>query len=710
MRVGHPTAFWPIISALFAIHAPLALVAQAADSTNRAAAEASRVQGSRDSTRARLLESVRVTGRFDDLIGTARSASEGRVGSVELGARTRARVGELLETVPGMIVTQHSGDGKANQYFVRGFNLDHGTDFRTTVEGMPVNMPSHAHGQGYTDLNFVIPEMVDHLDFLLGVQHAEIGDFGSAGGARFHLVRSLVRPVALAEYGANRFARALLGGSAVAGPGTLLLAGEGTAYDGPWERPQGVRKYNGMARYSWTRGHSRFGVLAMGYANAWDATDQVAHRAVTSGRVSRFASLDSTTGGNAGRLSLSAEWTRAAGTSVQRASLYGIHSTLGLVSNFTYFLDDPERGDQFTQRDRRAVLGGDVSDTRMMSAFGVAHTTTAGVQARADIIDGLGLYRSVGGVRTSDVRNDRVRQSATGVYVEAESRWTPQFRSVVGLRGDLHTFAVHSDREMNSGHRTAGILNPKLSLVFTPSSRAELYAGGGFGFHSNDARGTTISVDPVNGSAAERVTPLVRSRGAETGLRVSPVSGLRSTLSLWTLELESELLFLGDGGTTDPVDGTRRSGVTFANFYRASRALSLDADIAMARARFVSREGWRAHVPGAIERTLSAGMTWAPERGLFGAVRLRHFGAYALSEENTTRARASTLVNADFGFQAIGGARVKVTLLNVLDARADDIQYLYASRLPGEAPGGVEDVHFHPSEPRQLRLSVGWRF
>jgi hypothetical protein len=477
-----------------------------------------------DSARARRLDTVRVTGRIANLIGSARSASEGHVGAVELRARPLSREGELLETVPGVIVTQHSGEGKANQYFVRGFTLDHGTDFQTKVDGMPVNQPTHAHGQGYTDLNFLIPEFVRSLDYKLGVSHAELGDFGSAGAAEFFLAKRFDRPAATTDVGAFGLARAVLGQSTRIGGGDFLLGGEANAYDGPWLRPEAMRKFSGMARYTVDRGASQFSVLALGYRNRWDSSDKVPQRLIDAGVISRLGQVDSTLGGDTERYSLSASLRRVGGRSVQEVQVFGIRSSLALFSNFTYFLDNPTRGDQFEQVDRRTVFGGSVTHLQEVRALGVQHVLKGGVQTRADIAD-VALHRTERRDRYATVRADDIRQWSTGVFAESESRWTPMFR----------------DRPENAGRRSAGFVSPKASLILTPSVGAEFYLSGGFGFHSNDARGTTITVDPATGNPASRVDPLVRSRGAEVGARLAPVHGLRTTLSLWALSLDNEL-------------------------------------------------------------------------------------------------------------------------------------------------------------------------
>ena len=652
----------------------------------------------------------RFAGRIANLIGTARSASEGHVGSVELRARPLSREGELLETVPGVIVTQHSGDGKANQYFVRGVNLDHGTDFQTRVDGMPVNQPTHAHGQGYADLNFLIPEFVSSLDYKLGVYHAELGGFGSAGGAEFFPAKRFDRPVATSDVGAFGLARAVLGRSTRIGGGDLLLGGEAKAYNGPWERSEGLRKFSGMARYTVDRGPSQLSVLALGYRNRWNSSDQIPVRLIDAGVISRLGQVDSTLGGDTERNSLSASYRHVGANSVQQVQAYGIRSTLDLFSNFTYFLDNPVQGDQFEQVDRRTVFGGSVTHLQDVSAFGVHHLLKGGLQTRSDFAN-VGLHRTERRSRYATVRADDVGQWSTGLFVESESRWRPWLRSVLGARADGYLFDVDGDRAENAGRRTAGLVSPKASLIFTPSSTSEFYVSGGFGFHSNDARGTTIQVDPATGDPAQRVDPLVRSRGAEVGLRISPVAGLRTTLSLWALNLDSELLFVGDAGATEPTTESRRRGVTLANFYRPTPSLSLDADVSFAYARLRGVPSAQSRIPGALENVIAAGVTWSPERsGLYGAVRVRHFGAYPLIEDNGSRARATTLVNADAGVRLLRGVRLQATLLNVFDSRAADIQYFYASRVEGESTAGVDRVHVHPVEPRQLRASLGWAF
>src|SRR5690606_35774911 len=303
-----------------------------------------------------------------------------------------------------------------------------------------------------------------------------------------------------------------------------------------------------------------------------------------------------------------------------------------------------------------------------------------------------------------------VAQWSTGAYVELRSDWTPRLRSVLGLRGDVYRFDVSSDRPENSGDATDAILSPKASIVFEPWRGTELYVSGGYGFHSNDARGTVQTVDPATGEAVERVDPLARSRGAELGIRATPAAGWRTTLTAWSVELDSELLFVGDAGTTEPSDASRRIGLTWANFWRPLPQLRVDLDASFARARFHDLPPGEDRIPGALERVITAGVAWEPlAAGPHAALRLRHFGEYPLTEDGSVRAPAASLLNLNLGWTR-GPFRIGASVLNLLGAKDADIAYFYESRLPGEPPAGVEDVHFHPVEPRQIRVTLSWGY
>ena len=389
--------------------------------------------------------------------------------------------------------------------------------------------------------------------------------------------------------------------------GTLLLGGEYKGYDGPWELPEDLTKLSGMVRYVWQGTEQSVSLLALGYDGRWNASDQIPLRGVAAGLLSRFGQVDTTLGGSSSRYSLSGAWTRSVGGSSQQVSLYAINYDLDLFSNFTYLLDNATAGDQIRQRDRdRWIIGLDASHNTDLWFAGRDHSLTLGLQLRHDDAD-VSLSRTRERSLVRWVRQDEVAQWSAGLYGELRSSWSPVFRSVLGLRGDAHGFDVASDLAANSGTADDGIISPKLTLAFGPWSGTELYASGGLGFHSNDARGTVQTVDPETGEAVQSVNPLVQSRGAELGIRSSPVEGLRSTFAAWTVQLDSELLFVGDAGTTEAQGPTDRYGVTFANFYRLNDGWTADFDVSFTHARFSDLAEGDNRIPNALENVVAAG-------------------------------------------------------------------------------------------------------
>ncbi len=646
----------------------------------------------------------------ENLVGIAQSSSQGAITPQQLEARPMSRTGEVLETVPGVVISQHSGEGKANQYYLRGFNLDHGTDFATTVAGMPVNLPTHAHGHGYSDLNFLIPELVSGVQFSKGPYFADQGDFATAGAANINYVNAVERPIVQVAGGQDAYGRALFAASPKVGDATVLAALEVDHNDGPWDRPDGFGKVNGVVRYS--RGDTLSGLTltAMGYHGQWHATDQIPSRAVSEGVIGRFGSLDPSDGGRSSRYSASFEWQRTAAAGVTRVTAYGIGYDLDLFSNFTFFLDDPVHGDQFEQADHRVVGGGRVSHRRLARWADHPVQNTIGLQLRSDDIGTIGLYHTEARRRLGTTREDRVRQTGLGLYAENEVEWSPRVRTTVGLRADVYRFQVDSNLPVNSGTRWSAIASPKGGVVVGPWGGTEWYANAGLGFHSNDARGATIVVDPATGTPVDRVTPLARATGAEIGVRTVAVPHLQSTLTLWTLALDSELVFVGDAGTTEAGRPSRRSGVEWANYWRALPFLVVDGDVSWSRARFRDRDPAGDAIPGSVGAVVSGGVTADRERGPFGALRLRYFGPRPLVEDNAVRSEATSLLNLEAGYAVSPRARLALDVFNLLDAHDSDIDYFYSSRLSGEPAQGIDDRHFHPTLPRTLRIDLILRF
>jgi len=655
-----------------------------------------------------VLEEVLVEGRRQVLVGEARSASEGVIGQDDLEFRPLLRPGDVLEAVPGLIVTQHSGSGKSNQMFLRGFNLDHGTDFATWFDGMPVNLRTHGHGQGYTDINFVIPETIRTIDFVKGPYHAELGDFSSAGGAHFRTFDRYERNEVRIGLGENGFGRVLALGGADVGAGHLSGALEGQVYDGPWtDIDEDVEKINALLRYSGGDDERSWRITGMYYDNTWNSADQIPARAVEQGIIDEFGSIDTTLGGETHRGSLSASYTHEHEDHRTEWNAYVIDYALDLWSNFTYLLDDPVNGDQFQQVDDRTIYGGSYNRFWVTGAEEHFHHTL-GAEFRYDDISEVGLLRTQQRNFLSTVRLDSVDQASVGLFYELAWYFTDRWRSVLGIRGDYYWFDVTSDIPVNSGDDSDGIVSPKASLIYALSDDTELYISGGFGFHSNDARGTTITIDPGSGEPVDQVDPLVRSEGAEIGIKTVWLDSWNSSLALWYLELDSELLFVGDAGTTEASGASRRVGVEFNNFWAINDIWALEADFAWTDAEFKDAPG-EEEIPGAIPFVATGALTAAYPGGWFGQFRVRYFSEYPLIEDDSVESEGSTMANLALGWSGENW-RVQLDVLNLFDSNDRDIEYFFASRLPGEPLVGVEDVHYHVFEPRQFRAHVSYRF
>jgi outer membrane receptor protein involved in Fe transport len=646
-----------------------------------------------------------VYGRALPQIGIAISGSQGVVGYEDFEDKPLSRVGELVENVPGVIATQHSGTGKANQYFLRGFNLDHGTDFAGFVDGVPINMRTHGHGQGYLDLNFLIPELVERIDYRKGPYFADVGDFSAAGTVRFKTVDRLAAPLIEATAGSYGYYRALTAGSTAIGDGQLLLALDGTLSNGPWNLDENLEKVNALVKLSGGANDAGWSLGLTGYYASWNATDQVPERAIESGAISRWGNIDPYLGGHTTRLGLTGNATLGR-TSV---NLFGVYYRFGLTSNFTYFLNDPIAGDEFQQRDERAVLGGSVSHQLPLRIGDMPVALTFGADARLDHIRRIGLYASRAAITTGTVREDQVDEYSGALYAEGSAALTDRLRLTLGLRGDLYGYDVDARTLLaNSGNGSDAILSPKAALAWRAADHWEFYANYGESFHSNDARGASIRFDPVTGDPVERVQLLVKARGAEVGARVEYP---RFTASLvgYYLSLGSELVFVGDGGSTEPNDATRRYGAEATMFWRPADWLTLDASGALTHARFHNVTPGQTRIPNSVSEVIAGGVAIDFGQGFTGALRLRHFGAAPLIEDGSARSDPTTLVNFG-GYYRTGRLKIGVDILNLFNARDADISYFYASRLPGEPAEGVEDRHIHPVEPRQVRVTARLSF
>jgi outer membrane cobalamin receptor len=641
--------------------------------------------------------------------GGAVSASMGTVVAEQIAQRPISRAGEILETVPGLIVTQHSGEGKANQYFLRGFNLDHGTDMATFIDGMPINNRTHAHGQGYTDINFIIPEMIESLDYSKGPYYGKEGDFANAGAVRMHSKSSMDDTLIKIGFGQFGYQRVLLAGGTndLFSDGDRFIAAlDTTRYDGPWDVAQEQEKYSAMAKYTFGNAVNGGNISFMGFDNTWTATDQVPQRYIDNGG-DRYDSLDDTTGGDSHRYSISYEgWHDIAGKSLL-SNVYVVDYGLDLFSNYTYAID-PVNGDQIRQYDERKIIGGSLLFDVLPTAKG---EWQLGMDVRHDNIGDVSLSATTKrDVREVLIRH-KVEETGLGLFLQNNHNWTNTFRTQIGARIDYLQADVENRLTGEKSDANDSMVSPKFNAIYSATETTHIFFNYGQGYHSNDARGFSEGSRATNGKA----DVFARSEGADIGVQSQLTDTLQLAASLWWLTLDSELVFVGDNGETEASDKSERKGVEASIFWQPQSWLIIDSDVALSQARLQPSGQSDQYIPGAIERVFSLGVAVHDFGQWDAGLRLRHFGDFALNEDNSERADAVTMLNAQLGYDFTTSLSGSVEVLNITNEEGNDITYLYDSRLP--AVNGnpaevtdVEDVHLHPTEPRMVRASLAYRF
>ena len=641
------------------------------------------------------VEEIIVWGRASEQKGLVGSASEGLISDSDFSTRVFHRVGEMVEMVPGMVATQHSGAGKANQYFLRGMNLDHGTDFSAFFEGMPVNFRAHAHGQGYLDLNFLIPELVRTVQYNKGPYRVDRGDFSTAGSAAFSLYDRLEENFAEVTVGDYGYRRGLVGASTRLGSGDLLGAYELTRNDGPWDLAQRMRKHNVLMKYSEHGRVSRHLTVSI-YDNEWRSTDQIPKRLTTSGRIGRFGYIDPDLGGQSKRVSV-------VGNLESDGFVAGIYLSryeLNLFGNFTHYLEDPVEGDEHEQEDRRWTYGGRTEYKTVTNGNSI---WTLGMDIRVDDISAANLFRTTSRARRFAVREDAIQWASVGMYTEIGQRLNDRLRATLGVRADHYRFDVDAQLTINGGKASKTNFLPKFGLAYEFSEFVELYANYGTGFHSNDVRGVTIRIDPVTQASVNPIDLFVDQVGYEIGARVENWRGLNVTGGAFWLESDSELLFVGDSGSTVPNDASRRRGLEVALFQKFNARWVGDLNMSFVDSEFVSVPSGLRHIPNAHGRVVGGGFTYVGEK-LEASVRFRHFGDAPLSEDNQVREGSTTIVNASFNY-TVGRWEVGLELDNLFNREVNDIAYYYETRLADELEG-VDDVMFHPIDPVSARATL----
>jgi hypothetical protein len=701
------------------------------------------------------IQEVTITAERLELLGTASTASEGVVADQEIQLAPTYRPGQVLETIPGLIVTLHSGEGKANQFLLRGYNLDHGTDLETYVDGMPINQPTHAHGQGYTDLNFMIPELADEVSYTKGPYYANVGDFGAVGSVRVSY-RDTIPDQVSATVGTLGFQRIFSAGSEALGDGRLLAALELQHYDGPFTTPDDARKENFVLRYSQGDQHDGYSVTAMYYHQLWTNTTDIPVRAITDGIVpTRFGTLNPTDGGHAQRASLTFDDHAALGAGELNASAFFIYNQLHLFNDFTHYLFDPIHGDQEDQHENRRVLGGVASYTLPAPLGPIQNEISAGVLTRYDLL-GVGRLPSEdqvpvwgGGDPASFYDNDQVYLFASGAYLQATTHWTTNFRSVLGVREDYqhgtdvdYLAALHETAGYtNGGTAQQALFQPKGSLIYTPDQSLEFYLSVGRGFHSADLRG--VNQDESVDLGLPHTNLLSRQEGQEVGVRANIQRNLAVTFSVYNLWQQSETIIDPDVGADSAGPPSRRYGYEVNVTYQLNRWLEFYGSYSGDHTRFTHPfDDGTGHLgeyitdapvaTGSLALYLTHLGPWS------GGLNFRYLGNYPLSSGPcvdsaavhdfpgvaTSCANAPTALgqvngkgfgelNLDVHYALPANWAASLGIYNVLYKHAAAAEFWYVDRLQNEIgsyPDGRADVHEHPLEPIMARLTITKKF
>jgi len=701
------------------------------------------------------LAQITVTAQRLDLLGAASTASEGVVADQELQLTPQYRPGQLLETVPGLIVTLHSGEGKANQYLMRGYNLDHGTDLATYVDGMPINQPSHAHGQGYTDLNFIMPELADGIAYTKGPYYANVGDFGAVGSLRINY-RDTIPAELSATLGTFGFQRVFSAGSESLGEGRLLAAAEVQHYDGPFVTPDDARKENLVLRYSEGDGHSGYSVTGMYYHQLWTNTTDLPVRAISEDLVpNRFGTLNPTDGGDAQRASLTAQFHQTWGEGQFSASSFYIYNQLHIYNDFTHYLIDPVHGDQEDQFENRRVIGGAANFSVPMSIGTIPNEISVGVVTRYDSL-GVGRLPSEAQVtlppqndHPSFSNSDQVYLFAGAGYVQAITHWTSMFRSVLAVRDDYqhgtdvdYLAALHETAGYTNGGTAAqSLLQPKVSLIYAPTDALEIYLAAGRGFHSADLRG--VNQDTSVALGLPHTPLLARQEGQEVGLRTTPRPNLALTIALFNLWQQSETIINPDVGQDIAGPPSRRYGYEINVTYQLNRWLELYASYSGDHTRFTrpfddGTGHLGSYIPDAPVATGSLALYLTHLGPWSGGLNYRYLGNYPLSSGPcidsaavhdfpgvaTSCANAPTALgqvngkgfgelNLDIRYDFPAGWSASLGLYNLFNTHAAAAEFWYVDRLQSEIgayPDGRAGVHEHPLEPCMARMTIAKRF
>jgi outer membrane receptor protein involved in Fe transport len=719
--------------------AALAGTTQTVDAQSARDAQQSKIAQASSDTGAQEREEIVVTASRRNLIGTATTASQGSVTKEELQLRPVYRVGQLLESVPGLIVTVHSGEAKAYQYLLRGVNLDHGIDFANFVDDMPVNRPSNAHGQGYSDLNFVIPQLLAGVDFTKGPYFAELGDFGSVGSEHMRLLDDLPKQIS-ASAGTLGDDEVFVGGTLhFDGGGRLLGAADVSRVDGPYTHPDNFRKIALATRYSLGTDADGYSLTAMYYKGQGRFSTDQPLRAIQGGVIGFYGTLDPTDGAQSSRWSLSGHYGVTGDDWKLSTNAYATHSTQVLWNNFTHLLFDPVNGDQEQQDETRDTFGGGIAYTRSFTLGDIESDTTFGVQERYDTEyvdrrhtrqrvvldycnDGDGNYSVGFHACTADL----VNINDTAPYLSNTTRWLDWLRTTIGVRED---YADGDDRSVLtsfSGSAQGFLFQPKGNMTFGPWYDTEFYLSAGKGFHSDDIRGVLGTV-PVQGVPLSigRVPLLARTYGEEFGIRNASIPGVQIQLALFRQDYGSEEIYDQDVGMDQATAPSRRQGFELSAQYHPLDWLELNTDVAVTKARFFKNEATLrgfyqitggTYIANAPSYTLSFGAIVDNLGPWFGGAEMRILGPYPLTDGPADpKGNGYTETNIDIGYKFTDTLKLQMSIFNLFNQKAYASEFYYSTNINAAevakyGSAGVNDYQIHPLEPISARFTLTCMF
>jgi hypothetical protein len=611
---------------------------------------------------------------------------------------------DILRMVPGLFIAQHAGGGKAEQIFLRGFDIDHGTDLNLEVDGLPVNMVSHAHGQGYSDLHFVIPEFISYVDFDKGPYYADKGDFATAGFVEFQTKKSLEENFVKMEGAQFGTFRTVVGVNLFSTKKSNTLGYIGSEFfrsDGFVESPQNFNRFNITAKiFNLIKNNDQLTFGASFFTSRWDASGQIPTRAVNSGMITRFGSIDNTEGGETSRTNLFVKHSHQFANGaylIQQA--YAVHYDFSLYSNFTFYLNDPANGDQINQKESRMIYGYKSTYNTEGQIFGKNITTEAGLAMRLDDVNNIGLHRTVRRSFLNDLKKGDVNESNVNAFVSETIALNEAWSVNTSVRFDYFNFRYND--KVKTTRRSVGksIVSPKLSVNYQLNKNIQLYVRSGLGFHSNDARVVT----PQGGKEI-----LPRAYGIDIGMNAKVTDRLYVSTALWGLDLGQEFVYVGDEGIVEPSGETRRAGIDFSFRYELFPWLFMDSDINVTKPQAKGEPEGQNYIPLAPTISSIGGLAFKMKNGLNGTLRYRYIGDRAANEDNSVVAKGYTLTDAVVNYTR-SKFEVGLSAENIFNVTWNEAQFDTESRLFDEAEP-VSEIHFTPGSPLFLKMRISFFF